>query len=112
MDRIGSSSATRFKLRNPLALPDPALQAMTKVERSLNSSAGLAGSFPLGFRRHNQDLRQLKEAVGFMNDATHTQAGNPNSMVDQGPVRNCVYQLRRENPRLDFRWGNLPHDME
>ena len=35
--------------------------------------------------------------VGFMSDATHLNVSDPNSMMSQGGVRNCVYQFGVKN---------------
>lgn len=45
------------------------------------------------FTRLNKDQNELKKNNMFMNNSTYLNASNPNSMRDQGQVRNAVYNF-------------------
>ena len=37
------------------------------------------------------DQKLIKHSIGFMNDSSYKNASDPSSMIDQGGVRNAVY---------------------
>jgi len=50
-------------------------------------------SYPIPFKRINNNQRELKQTLGYMGDGTATNPSNPSTMMDQGHTRNCVYNM-------------------
>ena len=45
------------------------------------------------YLRYNRDYRELKRLGFYFNDSTYLNASDPNSMRDQGMVRNAEYNI-------------------
>lgn len=69
----------------------------TWFTQSSNANCQLVSSYPVPFSRHNQDFRKVKQSLGYFNDSTHINPSDPNSMIDQGIVRNAVYNFSIDN---------------
>jgi hypothetical protein len=63
------------------------------------SSCYCNSSYVAPFTRVNRDQRDLKTMGVFMNDSTYLNASDPNSMRDQGMVRNAPYRVNVEECR-------------
>lgn len=68
----------------------------------------LCTSYPIPFTRMNVDQWQLRVMNGYISDATHLNPSDPNSMVDQGRVRNCTYNFALVDAPADYRFDMLP----
>ena len=60
-----------------------------------NFSVGRAGAtnYIVPFQRNNRDYRDKKNLTLYLNDSTHANPSDPNSMKDQGQVRNAPYNF-------------------
>ena len=72
----------------------------TWLTQSTAAVSNINSSFPIPFTRLNVGERSLKNMPGYMNDGTGLNISDPNSMIDQGPVRNAEY---------NFPTGDLPN---
>ena len=63
--------------------------------QSRYSSAGraTASNFIMPFVRHNRDYKDHKNLNVYVNDSTHINPSDPNSMRDQGQARNAPYNI-------------------
>jgi hypothetical protein len=54
-----------------------------------NKSGFCKSNYIAPFVRMNRDQRDLKRIGGYFNDSTYINASDPNSMRDQGMIRNA-----------------------
>lgn len=66
----------------------------TWLSKTTAVNSQLDSSYPVPFRRINQNQRWVKQNKAYMSDATHSNPSDPNSMFDQGETRNCVYNVK------------------
>jgi hypothetical protein len=65
------------------------------MQTRYSGSLGRATSsqFIMPFVRHNRDYRDHKNLQVYVNDSTHVNPSDPNSMRDQGQARNAPYNI-------------------
>ena len=63
------------------------------LNTSTNPNGQLLSSYPIPFKRINNNQRALKQTLGYLNDSTATNPSNPSTMMDQGITRNAVYNM-------------------
>lgn len=56
--------------------------------------------------RINREAFDVKKMGGFINDSSYSNACDPNSMRDQGCIRNAIYHLSIKDAN-----NNKKHDM-
>ena len=68
----------------------------TTLNPRLSGSVGRSTSsqFIMPFVRHNRDYRDHKNLGVYVNDSTHINPSDPNSMRDQGQARNAPYNIQ------------------
>lgn len=64
---------------------------MTRYSGSLGRAT--SSQFIMPFVRHNRDYRDHKNLQVYVNDSTHVNPSDPNSMRDQGQARNAPYNI-------------------
>ena len=65
--------------------------------QSLTGGFGLKGAastqYIMPYVRNNRDYRDRKQMEVYVNDSTHSNPSDPNTMTDQGQIRNAPYTL-------------------
>jgi hypothetical protein len=58
---------------------------------SFGGSAASSSQYIMPFTRMNRDYRDKKKLNLYVNDSSHSNPSDPNTMKDQGQVRNAPY---------------------
>jgi hypothetical protein len=72
------------------ASPQARSQFLSEV--SFNSPAS-STHYIMPFTRVNRDYRDRKKLTVYVNDSSYSNPSDPNSMTDQGQIRNAPYAI-------------------
>jgi hypothetical protein len=56
-------------------------------------TSALTPSYPAPYHQRNMPQAMLKQSIGYINDGTASNPSDPNTMQNQGTVRNSIFNI-------------------